>query len=228
MNFPHGYKGAMILPAAGAKNPSSWEDVKCRKANGPASHKHALVVVEHHGRGNHRHVPVAMAGILTWLSRLLVFDARQLPEPDGRQTRRPWQACRTSALATYATLPEATWSWIDIVVETVTEDLLAAEAKLFSPKWKALALPGAASPSNASSFRSASIAKASRRQGRGWPALLHAGAPDPACRGSVRSVHSDVKQAEKAGRDHFVARQRPVRSRSDVIGFLGNPHPGRA
>ena len=65
-----------------------------------------------------------------------------LPEACGRALAAMGKPADTSGLATYATLPEATWSKIDIVVETVTEDL-ALKRKLFA-EMEALALPGAA------------------------------------------------------------------------------------
>src|SRR5260370_7275743 len=70
----------------------------------------------------------------------------------------------TSGLATYATLPEASWSTIDIVMETVSEDL-ALTQKLFA-EMEALARPGAAITSNSSSFPISEIAKGLKSQAR--------------------------------------------------------------
>ena len=66
----------------------------------------------------------------------------------------PWASpTDTSGLATFATLPEASWSAIDLVVETVTEDL-ALKQKLFA-EMEALARPGAASRPTPRASRSA-------------------------------------------------------------------------
>ena len=63
----------------------------------------------------------------------------------------------TSGLRTYATLPEAAWQSIDVVVETVTEDL-ELKRRLFA-EMETLAQPGCAITSNSSSFPISAIAK---------------------------------------------------------------------
>ncbi len=70
----------------------------------------------------------------------------------------------TSGLRTFATLPEADWSKIDVAVETVTEDL-PLKRTLFA-EMEALARPDAALTSNSSSFPISEIGKGLKTQNR--------------------------------------------------------------
>ena len=126
----------------------------------------------------------------------------------------------TSGLATFATLPEATWSTIDVVVETVTEDL-ALKQRLFA-EMEALARPDAAITSNSSSFPISEIAKGLKTQGRMLGLHFFMPAHLIPLVEVVRSVHSDVKQAERLGEIMTSLGKRPVQVKKDVIGFLGN------
>ena len=143
-----------------------------------------------------------------------------LPEACGRALAAMGKPADTSGLATYATLPEATWSKIDIVVETVTEDLTLKQ-KLFA-EMEALARPGAAITSNSSSFPISQIAMGLKSQGRMLGLHFFMPAHLIPLVEVVRSVHSDVKQAERLGEIMSSLGKRPVQVKKDVIGFLGN------
>ena len=143
-----------------------------------------------------------------------------LPEACGRALAAMGKPVDTSGLATYATLPEASWSTIDIVVETVSEDL-ALKQKLFA-EMEALARPGAAITSNSSSFPISQIAKGLKTQGRMLGLHFFMPAHLIPLVEVVRSVHSDVKQAERLGEIMSSLGKRPVQVKKDVIGFLGN------
>jgi 3-hydroxybutyryl-CoA dehydrogenase len=126
----------------------------------------------------------------------------------------------TSGLETYATLPEATWDGIEIVVETVTEDL-ALKQKLFAEMEK-LARPGCALTSNSSSFPISEIGKGLKTQGRMMGLHFFMPAHLIPLVEVVRSTHTDVTLAEKVGATMAALGKRPVQVRKDVIGFLGN------
>ena len=143
-----------------------------------------------------------------------------LPEACGRALAAMGKPADTSGLATFATLPEATWSAIDIVVETVTEDL-ALKQRLFA-EMEALARPDAAITSNSSSFPISEIAKGLKTQGRMLGLHFFMPAHLIPLVEVVRSVHSDVKQAERLGEIMASLGKRPVQVKKDVIGFLGN------
>ena len=143
-----------------------------------------------------------------------------LPEACGRALAAMGKPADTSGLATYATLPEATWSAIDIVVETVSEDL-ALKQKLFA-EMEALALPGTAITSNSSSFPISEIAKGLKSQGRMLGLHFFMPAHLIPLVEVVRSLHSDVKRAERVGEIMSSLGKRPVQVKKDVIGFLGN------
>ena len=143
-----------------------------------------------------------------------------LPDACGRALAAMGKSADTSGLATYATLPEATWSRIDIVVETVTEDLVLKQ-KLFA-EMEALARPDAAITSNSSSFPISEIAKGLKTQGRMLGLHFFMPAHLIPLVEVVRSVHSDVKHAERLGEIMSSLGKRPVQVKKDVIGFLGN------
>ncbi len=126
----------------------------------------------------------------------------------------------TSRLATYATLPEAAWSAVEIAVETVTEDL-ALKRQLFAEMEK-LAAPGAALTSNSSSFPISEIARGLATQHRMMGLHFFMPAHLIPLVEVVRSVHTDVAKAEQVGETMAVLGKRPVQVRKDVIGFLGN------
>ena len=143
-----------------------------------------------------------------------------LPEACGRALAAMGKPADTSGLATYATLPEATWSKIDIVVETVTEDL-ALKQKLFA-EMEALARPDAAITSNSSSFPISEIAKGLKSQGRMLGLHFFMPAHLIPLVEVVRSVLTDAKLAEQVGAVMASLGKRPVQVKKDVIGFLGN------
>jgi 3-hydroxybutyryl-CoA dehydrogenase len=126
----------------------------------------------------------------------------------------------TSGLSTFATLPEADWSTIDIAVETVTEDL-ALKQKLFA-EMEQLARPDCALTSNSSSFPISSIGKGLKTQSRMMGLHFFMPASLIPLVEVVSSVHTDPKEAERIGAVMKALGKRPVQVRKDVIGFLGN------
>lgn len=125
-----------------------------------------------------------------------------------------------SGLATYATLPEAPWKEIDIVVETVTEDL-GLKQKIFA-ELEALARPDCALTSNSSSFPISEIGKGLKTQSRMMGLHFFMPAHLIPLVEVVRSVHTEVPLAEKVGAIMSELGKRPVQVKKDVIGFLGN------
>ena len=125
-----------------------------------------------------------------------------------------------SGLATYATLPEAPWKEIDIVVETVTEDL-GLKQKIFA-ELEALARPDCALTSNSSSFPISEIGKGLKTQSRMMGLHFFMPAHLIPLVEVVRSIHTDVPLAEKVGAIMAELGKRPVQVKKDVIGFLGN------
>lgn len=126
----------------------------------------------------------------------------------------------TSGLKTFATLPEADWSKIDVAVETVTEDL-ALKQRLFA-EMEALARPEAALTSNSSSFPISEIGKGLKTQSRMLGLHFFMPAHLIPLVEVVSSVHSDPTEAERVGAIMKDLGKRPVQVRKDVIGFLGN------
>jgi 3-hydroxybutyryl-CoA dehydrogenase len=126
----------------------------------------------------------------------------------------------TSGLRTFATLPEADWSKIDIAVETVTEDL-PLKQKLFAEMEK-LARPDTALTSNSSSFPISAIGKGLKSQNRMMGLHFFMPAHLIPLVEVVSSVHTDPKEAERVGAAMKALGKRPVQVRKDVIGFLGN------
>jgi 3-hydroxybutyryl-CoA dehydrogenase len=126
----------------------------------------------------------------------------------------------TSGLRTFATLPEADWSTIDIAVETVTEDL-GLKQKLFA-EMEALARADCALTSNSSSFPISSIGKGLKTQSRMMGLHFFMPAHLIPLVEVVSSVHTDPKEAERIGAVMKELGKRPVQVRKDVIGFLGN------
>jgi 3-hydroxybutyryl-CoA dehydrogenase len=126
----------------------------------------------------------------------------------------------TSKLRTFATLPEADWSKIDIAVETVTEDL-ALKQKLFAEMEK-LAQANCALTSNSSSFPISVIGKGLKTQSRMLGLHFFMPAHLIPLVEVVSSVHSDPKEAARIGAIMKELGKRPVQVRKDVIGFLGN------
>ena len=125
-----------------------------------------------------------------------------------------------SGLKTYATLPEASWSGIDIAVETVTEDL-ALKQKIFA-EMETLARPDCALTSNSSSFPIGEIGKGLKTQSRMMGLHFFMPAHLIPLVEVVRSVHTDIPLAEKVGAIMASLGKRPVQVKKDVIGFLGN------
>src|SRR5258708_1759849 len=126
----------------------------------------------------------------------------------------------TSGLRSYATLSEASWSGIDIAVETVTEDL-ALKQRLFA-EMETLARPDTALTSNSSSFPISEIGKGLKTQARMMGLHFFMPAHLIPLVEVVRSVHTDVALAEKVGATMKQLGKRPVQVKKDVIGFLGN------
>jgi 3-hydroxybutyryl-CoA dehydrogenase len=185
----------------------------------PQSERHALVV----GGGTMGVGIIAMFLAHGWKTDVVSRSAGTrdgLPEACSRALAAMGKPADTSGLATFATLPEASWPTIDIVVETVSEDL-ALKQTLFA-EMEALARTGAAITSNSSSFPISQIAKGLKTQGRMLGLHFFMPAHLIPLVEVVRSVNSDVKQAERVGEIMSSLGKRPVQVKKDVIGFLGN------
>ncbi|MFZ5784351.1 MAG: 3-hydroxyacyl-CoA dehydrogenase family protein [Pseudomonadota bacterium] len=143
-----------------------------------------------------------------------------LPDACARALTAMGKPADTSGLATYATLPEASWPAIDIAVETVTEDL-ELKRRLFA-EMEALARPDCALTSNSSSFPISEIAKELATQGRTMGLHFFMPAHLIPLVEVVSSVHTEAVQAERVGGIMQALGKRPVQVRKDVIGFLGN------
>ena len=143
-----------------------------------------------------------------------------LPAATAKALAAMGKPADTSGLATYATLPEAPWPRIDLVVETVTEDL-ALKQQIFADMEK-LARPDCALTSNSSSFPISEIAKGLKTQGRMMGLHFFMPAHLIPLVEVVRSVHTDIPTAETVGAIMSSLGKRPVQVKKDVIGFLGN------
>jgi 3-hydroxybutyryl-CoA dehydrogenase len=143
-----------------------------------------------------------------------------LPAATSRALQAMGKPDDVSGLATYATLEDAPWSKIDIVVETVTEDL-ALKQKIFADMEK-LSRPGVPLTSNSSSFPISEIGKGLASQDRMMGLHFFMPAHLIPLVEVVRSVHTDVGLAEKVGAMMSELGKRPVQVKKDVIGFLGN------
>jgi 3-hydroxybutyryl-CoA dehydrogenase len=143
-----------------------------------------------------------------------------LPAATARALHAMGKPTDTSSLVTYATLPEAPWSEIDIAVETVTEDL-PLKQKLFA-EMEALARPDCALTSNSSSFPISEIGKGLRTQSRMMGLHFFMPAHLIPLVEVVRSIHTDAALADKVGGIMSALGKRPVQVKKDVIGFLGN------
>ncbi len=143
-----------------------------------------------------------------------------LPAATARALAAMGKPDNVSGLATYATLEEAPWSRIDLVVETVTEDL-ALKQKIFAEMEK-LSRPGVPLTSNSSSFPISEIGKGLASQDRMMGLHFFMPAHLIPLVEVVRSVHTDVALAEQVGALMSELGKRPVQVKKDVIGFLGN------
>jgi 3-hydroxybutyryl-CoA dehydrogenase len=143
-----------------------------------------------------------------------------LPAATSRALQAMGKPDDVSGLATYATLEEAPWTRIDIVVETVTEDL-ALKQKIFADLER-LSRPGVPLTSNSSSFPISEIGKGLTSQDRMMGLHFFMPAHLIPLVEVVRSVHTDVTLAENVGEIMRALGKRPVQVKKDVIGFLGN------
>jgi 3-hydroxybutyryl-CoA dehydrogenase len=143
-----------------------------------------------------------------------------LPAATSRALKAMGKPDDVSGLVTYATLEEAPWSQIDIVAETVTEDL-ALKQKIFADLER-LSRPGVPLTSNSSSFPISEIGKGLASQDRMMGLHFFMPAHLIPLVEVVRSVHTDVGLAEKVGEIMRALGKRPVQVKKDVIGFLGN------
>jgi 3-hydroxybutyryl-CoA dehydrogenase len=143
-----------------------------------------------------------------------------LPAATSRALKAMGKPDDVSGLATYATLEEAPWAKIDIVVETVTEDL-ALKQKIFADLER-LSRPGVPLTSNSSSFPISEIGKGLASQDRMMGLHFFMPAHLIPLVEVVRSVHTDVALAEEVGEIMRALGKRPVQVKKDVIGFLGN------
>ncbi len=143
-----------------------------------------------------------------------------LPAATSRALQAMGKPDDVSGLATYATLEEAPWAQIDIVVETVTEDLTLKQ-KIFADLER-LSRPGVPLTSNSSSFPISEIGKGLASQDRMMGLHFFMPAHLIPLVEVVRSVHTDVTLAENVGEIMRALGKRPVQVKKDVIGFLGN------
>ncbi len=143
-----------------------------------------------------------------------------LPAATSRALKAMGKPDDVSGLATYATLEEAPWAKIDIVVETVTEDL-ALKQKIFADLER-LSRPGVPLTSNSSSFPISEIGKGLASQDRMMGLHFFMPAHLIPLVEVVRSIHTDVALAEEVGEIMRALGKRPVQVKKDVIGFLGN------
>jgi 3-hydroxybutyryl-CoA dehydrogenase len=143
-----------------------------------------------------------------------------LPAAAARALQAMGKPGETSGLATWATLADAPWSNVEMVVETVTEDL-ALKRELFA-EMERLAGPHCALTSNSSSFPISEIGKGLKTQNRMMGLHFFMPAHLIPLVEVVRSVHTDVALAEKVGAVMSSLGKRPVQVKKDVIGFLGN------
>jgi len=143
-----------------------------------------------------------------------------LPSATTRALQAMGKEAETSGLATYATLAEVPWSKIDMVVETVTEDLALKQA-LFA-EMERLARADCALTSNSSSFPISEIGKGLKTQDRMMGLHFFMPAHLIPLVEVVRSARTDVALAEKVGAIMTSLGKRPVQVKKDVIGFLGN------
>ncbi len=124
------------------------------------------------------------------------------------------------ALRTCAGLAEATWSRIELAVETVTEDL-ALKQRLFA-EMEQLARPEIALTSNSSSFPISRIGQGLKSQNRMLGLHFFMPANLIPLVEVVRSAQTDVALAERVGDVMKELGKRPVQVKRDVIGFLAN------
>lgn len=143
-----------------------------------------------------------------------------LPAATSRALQAMGKPDDVSGLATYATLEEAPWAKVDIVVETVTEDL-ALKQKIFADLER-LSRPRVPLTSNSSSFPISEIGKDLSSQDRMMGLHFFMPAHLIPLVEVVRSVHTDVTLAENVGEIMRELGKRPVQVKKDVIGFLGN------
>ena len=185
----------------------------------PQSERHALVL----GGGTMGVGIIAMFLGGGWKMDVVSRSASTrdgLPAATARALKAMGKPDDVSGLATYATLEEAPWSKIDIVVETVTEDL-ALKQKIFADMEK-LSRPGVPLTSNSSSFPISEIGKGLKSQDRMMGLHFFMPAHLIPLVEVVRSIHTDVALAEKVGAIMSELGKRPVQVKKDVIGFLGN------
>jgi 3-hydroxybutyryl-CoA dehydrogenase len=185
----------------------------------PQSERHALVI----GDGTMGVGIVAMFLAGGWTVDVVSRSASTrdgLADATAKALAAMGKPIGTAGLKTFASLPEVDWSRIDVAVETVTEDL-ALKQKLFA-EMERLATPGCALTSNSSSFPISEIAKGLETQGRMMGLHFFMPAHLIPLVEVVRSVHTDVKQAERVGAIMSALGKRPVQVKKDVIGFLGN------
>lgn len=185
----------------------------------PQSERHALVI----GGGTMGVGIIAMFLAGGWTVDVVSRSASTrdgLAAATGKALAAMGKPAATAGLKTFATLPEADWSKIDLAVETVTEDL-ALKRKLFA-EMEALARPTCALASNSSSFPISEIASGLKTQGRMMGLHFFMPAHLIPLVEVVRSIHTDARQAERVGAIMSALGKRPVQVKKDVIGFLGN------
>ncbi|KAF0098357.1 MAG: 3-hydroxyacyl-CoA dehydrogenase [Rhodospirillaceae bacterium] len=185
----------------------------------PQSERHALVL----GGGTMGVGIIAMFVGGGWKVDVVSRSASTrdgLPAATSRALRAMGKPDDVSGLATHATLEEAPWAKIDIVVETVTEDL-ALKQRIFADLER-LSRPCVPLTSNSSSFPISEIGKGLSSQDRMMGLHFFMPAHLIPLVEVVRSVHTDVALAEKVGEIMRALSKRPVQVKKDVIGFLGN------
>lgn len=123
---------------------------------------------------------------------------------------------------TYATLAEVPWSEIDLVIESVTENL-ALKQQLFA-ELEQLVRPGVPLVTNTSTFHIGDIASGLRPETRKRVAGLHYFMPAhlvPLVE-IVRSEWTDDSVCDDLERWTRIAHKAPIRVNKDIAGFIGN------
>ena len=185
----------------------------------PQNERHALVI----GGGTMGVGIIAMflgGGWTTHVQSRSASTREGLPAASRKALAALGKPEDVSKLETYASLAEAPWDRIELVVETVTEDLVLKQT-IFA-ELEQRARPDCVLTSNSSSFPISEIGKGLKTQARMMGLHFFMPAHLIPLVEVVRSVQTDVTRAEKVGAIMKELGKRPVQVKKDVIGFLGN------
>lgn len=129
-------------------------------------------------------------------------------------------AGRAGTVAIHASLEDIDWPAVDLVVETVTEDL-ALKRALFA-QLVARARPEVPLTSNTSSFPVSAIAAGLATQSRIMGLHFFMPAHLSPLVEIVHGPHTDAALAGRVGEWMRAIGKRPVQVRKEIVGFLGN------